>query len=210
MMGWTAVRALASAVTIAAVVLGHPPTAAAQGIELMPFAGYRFGGDFFELATASAIDRDGAPAVGFLIDVPFSHDLQFEAFFTHQSADVLVPAAFYGPPIRTRVAVDHVQGGGLRELGGIRVRPFLTGMLGVSRYAVDGDSELRFSIAAGGGVKLFPSSTIGLRLESRLYATLVNADGQVVACGPGRCLLGIHADVAWQAELTAGVVVRIR
>jgi hypothetical protein len=148
--------------------------------------------------------------VGVLVDVPLWDDLQFEAFFTHQSADVLVPAAFYGPPARARVVVDHVQAGGLRELGGGRVRPFLIGMLGLSRFAAASDSELRFSVGAGCGVKLFPTASVGLRFDSRFYATFLDVDGDAIACGAGRCLLGLDTDVVWQAEFIAGVVVRLR
>ena len=36
----------------------------AQGVELMPFGGYRFGGDFFELVAEHPVDLDGSPALG--------------------------------------------------------------------------------------------------------------------------------------------------
>ena len=56
------------------------------------------------------------------------------------------------------------------------MRPFLTGMLGLTRYAVGGDSEIRFTLSAGGGVKLFPTRHIGVRLDGRVYTTFVEAD----------------------------------
>jgi hypothetical protein len=52
-----------------------------------------------------------------------------------------------------------MQAGGLQEFSGGRVRPFLTGVLGLTRYAAEGaNSEIRFTAGAGGGVKLFPVS----------------------------------------------------
>ena len=60
--------------------------------------------------------------------------------------------------------------------------------------------------SAGGGVKLFPSSHVGLRLDGRVIATFVDASGNAFACTPGACLIALHVNVAWQAEFSAGVV----
>jgi hypothetical protein len=59
-------------------------------------------------------------------------------------------------------------------------------------------------------VKVFPTPHVGLRLESRVFATFVDANGTAIACGPGGCLLALHVNVAWQIEFTAGLVVRLR
>ncbi len=204
------VRWLARATIVVAFLLGHAAVLRAQAVEFTPVAGYRFGGDFFELVTASSIDRDGAPAMGAVVDVPLAKGLQFEGFFTHQSADVLAPTYVSGPQARWRIVVDHFQGGGLQEFGGGSVRPFLTGALGLSRYSTAGDNELRFSLGGGGGVKLFPWSSVGLRLDMRVFATFVDFSGSLVACGPGFCAVDLHTATVWQAEFTAGMVVRLR
>ena len=85
--------------------------------------------------------------------------------------------------------------------------PFLTGLLGLTRYAADGDNEFRFTASAGGGVKLMPVPRLGIRLDGRLFATFVEAEGRAIACSPGICLVSINANMVWQAEFTAGVVV---
>src|SRR5262245_15609386 len=51
-------------VVILALFLAAPAGAAAQTVEISPFGGYRFGGDFFERVTNQPVDLDGAPAVG--------------------------------------------------------------------------------------------------------------------------------------------------
>ena len=88
------------------------------------------------------------------------------------------------------------------------MRPFLTGMLGLTRYAGGGDSEIRFTLSAGGGVKLFPTRHIGVSLDGRVFTTFVEADVGLFACSSfsGTCLVAFRADVVWQAEGTAGVV----
>ena len=202
-----AFRALCT-LTIAACVLGHARLASAQGIEVAPFAGYRFGGDFFELMTGQPLDLDGAKSLGITLNIPLEKGLQLEGFFTHQQAHVLVPAGPFGPSTRVQVTVEHWQGGGLQEYDFGRVRPFLTGTLGLTRFAVPGDNEIRFAVSAGGGVKLFPSRHVGVRLDGRLFATFVDMETSVGACGPRGCFLSFYADVLWQADFTAALVFR--
>jgi hypothetical protein len=202
----TRVRSLAGALAVTACVASAPSIAGAQALEITPFAGYRFGGDFFELVSAQPVDRDGAASFGLLVNVPLRDGLQVEGLFTHQSADFLAGGAASYPPARWRASVDHFQAGGLQELRAGRIRPFLTGTLGLSRYAAAGDDELRFTVAAGGGVKLFPWSSVAIRLDARLFSTFVDVDGRAVACGPGLCFFDLHTDVVWQAEFTAGIV----
>lgn len=191
-----------------AFVTGQTASLRAQGVEVAPFAGYRFGGDFFEVVTEQPVDLDGAPALGVVVDVPLSDGVQVEALFTHQEARVAVPARASGAATTWQITVDHWQGGGLQEFGRGRARPFLTGMLGLTRYAAEGDSELRFVLGAGGGVKLFPWPRLGVRLDGRAFATFVDVDGRFIACSPGACFIALNTNVVWQAEFTAGMVVR--
>ena len=104
--------------------------------------------------------------------------------------------------------MDHWQAGGLQEYGRGRLVPFLTGTLGLTRFASTNDSEIRFTAGAGGGLKIFPSRHVGVRLDGRVFATFLDADARFVACSSGGCVLSFHADLLWQADFTAGVVFR--
>ncbi len=195
-------------IAVAIWLLCAPLPSHGQALEVSPFIGYRFGGGFFERVTGQAVDLDGARAAGGVVDVRVGDGLFVEGFVTHQSARVTVPAGLFAPPVTLRITVDHWQGGGLQELGfSPRVRPFVTGLLGLTRYAAAGDDEIRFSVSGGGGVKLMPARRVGVRLDGRVFATLAYGDAQVIGCGPGVCLTGIYADIVWQAEFTAGLVV---
>ena len=203
-------RRVFRAIALAIALAGSAAPVHAQGIELMPFAGYRLGGDFFELLAARPVDLDGAPAVGVVLNVPLSAGLQVEALVSQQQATFAVADGLLHPSVRWRATVGHAQVGGLQEFADGKVRPFLTGLLGLTRYATAGDAEVRFTIGAGGGVKLFPVSMLGLRLDGRVHATFVDADASATACASGRCLSRIHVDMVWQTEFTAGLVVRLR
>jgi hypothetical protein len=178
----------------------------AQTIEVTPFGGYRLGGDFFELLAAHPVDRDGALTLGAAVDFPLSNGFHVEGVFTHERADFFIPTGLASPPARWDATIDHWLGGGLQELDGGRVRPFLTGLIGFTRYAAAGDSEIRFAAAAGGGVKVFQGSPIGLRLDGRVFATLVDAGGSASVCAAGRCFVALHLEMVWQAEFTTGIV----
>jgi hypothetical protein len=188
-----------------------PSLAEAQGpdrVEVTAFGGYRFGGDFYEIASRRPVDADGAASFGVILNIPFTRETQIEALYTHQQARFTLAGADGLEEQRFRVTVDHYQVGGLTEFGVGRARPFLTGLVGLTRYEASGDNELRFSVAAGGGVKLFPTSHLGARLDGRVFATLVDAEADVLVCTPGFCAGSIDASFVWQAEFTAGVVIR--
>jgi hypothetical protein len=181
--------------------------ASAQTVEFAPLAGYRFGGDLFELATRRPVDVDGAPVVGGAFNLDMGDGLSFEALFSHQETHVSVPGDAFGPPVRWNVVVDHWLAGGRQEFPAGRVRPFLSGLLGLTRYGAEGDDEIRFTVAAGAGVILPLQRRLGLRLDSRVFTTFVDADANAVACAPGVCLIGLNVFTAWQLEFTADVVV---
>jgi len=203
-----------SLVRIAAVacLLGCPATSDAQTVEVTPFYGYRFGGDFFEIITGQAVDLDGTSAVGGAVNVRFnSTGTFFEGLYTHQDARFRTPGGIYIPSADWHITVDHYMGGGTQEYRRAhRVRPFVTGLLGLSRYAVEADNEIRFALSGGGGVKLMPSPRVGLRLDGRVFATFADFQAQAFACvTPGGCFVAVDAAVVWQAEFSVGLVVAI-
>lgn len=203
---------LVSTLTVLVCLLGHARDLPAQDFEITPIGGYRFGGDFFELLTRQPLDIGGAPALGFVLDVPTSTGFQVEALFTHQHAQAFVPTFPSGPPVSWHFDVDHYQAGGLQEFDSGRMRPFLTGTLGLTNYRAQSNNELRFTLGAGGGIKLFPSRHVGVRLEGRAFMTFVDADVGLFACSTlsanGGCVVGFNANIVWQTEFTVGLIVR--
>ena len=201
-------RAIPIALGIVVATACFATLAAAQPVEIAPVGGYRVGGGFFEQVTQQSVDLDGAPVFGFVVNVPLHDGLFVEAFASHQQASVTVPESATAPATRWRIDVDHFQVGGLQEFfDRRRTRPFLTGLLGLTRYAADGDNEIRFTASAGGGVKLMPVPRFGLRLDGRVFATFVEVEGRAIACSPGICLVAFNANIVWQAEFTAALVV---
>jgi hypothetical protein len=183
---------------------------AGQGVEVTPVIGYGFGSDFVETLAGESIDRDGASTFGGTLDVPIgNHGLFLEILATHSQAPFDATTAT-GGPVRFRASVDYWHIGGIQELDvgiGSVARPFLTGTVGLTRFAAGGDSEVRFSVAAGGGVKLLANRHFGARLEGRVFATFDDGSLTSAVCTTGRCLLRLNLSVDWQASLTSGLVV---
>ena len=196
-------------IAAAAWLLCSPGTSHAQTVEVTPFVGYRFGGEFFERITGQSVDLDDTRTVGAVVNVAFNNEGLFaEALFTHQEARLTFPGGRFAPPTDWRITVDHWQGGGLQEFFATpRARPFLTGLLGLTRYAAEGHNEVRFTVSAGGGVKLMPLRRVGVRLDGRVFATFADVEGRGIACTPGVCLVAFDATIVWQAEFSAGLVV---
>jgi hypothetical protein len=178
----------------------------AQTVEISPFAGYRFGGDLYEVYTGAALDIDGAATVGGVVDVFVDRGVSFSFVYTHQDAAIETVNSWGEASDFGRISIDHWHAGGTQEFGAGAVRPFLIGTIGLTRFGAPGDSEVRFSTAAGGGVKLMPTRHLGVRLDGRVYAVFMNGWTSAGVCGGAGCLVGVDVSLIWQAEFTAGLV----
>jgi hypothetical protein len=178
----------------------------AQTVEISPFAGYRFGGDLYEVYTGAALDIDGAATVGGVVDVFVDRGVSFSFVYTHQDAAIETVNSWGEASDFGRISIDHWHAGGTQEFGAGAVRPFLIGTIGLTRFGAPGDSEVRFSTAAGGGVKLMPTRHLGVRLDGRVYAVFMNSWTSAGVCGGAGCLVGVDVSLIWQAEFTAGLV----
>jgi hypothetical protein len=99
------------------------------------------------------------------------------------------------------------------------VRPFVYGGLGATNFgsvdfSVAGrtgstESATQFSGTWGGGVKIFPSPHVGVRLAGSWTPTYIKSDAGGWWCDPfwGCCLVG-NAQYANQIQLSGGATVR--
>jgi opacity protein-like surface antigen len=193
----------------ASVALAAPPRSAhAQRIEVTPFGGYRVGGSIAEVDAGEVVDDDGGPSLGVIVDVVFgglSDGLKVEGVFSRETTDLEVRTGIFDPPASVRVEVDQLQVGGVQDLSYGRVRPFLAGLLGITRYAVPGDTEVRFSLGVGAGVKFYATRNLGLRLDARGYMTVIDLGGSGI-CGGFGCAIRFNVSPAFQGDFTAGLL----
>jgi hypothetical protein len=68
------------------------------------------------------------------------------------------------------------------------------------------DALTKFSLSLGGGVKLFATDRIGLRLEGRWFGTLFNGNGSAF-CSSGTCAINVQGDLFSQFIANAGLII---
>jgi len=184
-----------------------PGAASAQTVEIAPFFGYRVGGDHYGVVTGTRLDGD-ATCFGVTIDLFVREQTSLTFLYSRQEARVQ-PWGTTGPaqPSFGTIPVEHWHLGGSYDLDGGRLRPFLAATAGLTRFGVEGGSEVRFSGAGHAGVKLLASRHVGARLDARLYAVWVDGGIGRVACANGLCAFDMDVLLAWQGEFTAALLV---
>ncbi len=198
-------RSLVLALTILVLSLAAP----AQAQELTPFTGVRYGGGFEDANTATKFEVADTSSYGLLLDFDLEPDKQIEIFLSRQDTHLSTTGLFTGDPLFD-LTIDYYHIGGLYMLSaGERVRAFASGTLGLTRMAPkrsDRTTENRFSLALGGGLKVFLTKELGLRFDVRGIYTALNADAAIF-CDSG-CAIRVRSDGFWQTEAGAALLLR--
>jgi len=148
--------------------------------EITPTAGYRLKGDF-DARRSDAFDPrfnvkvDESAVYGGVLDIPLSANWQLEILANRQQTRFVTDRGLFTPSaILGDVDLTTVQAGFLFQWGEGQVSPFIVAAAGLTRIDPRFDelsSDDRFSASLGGGVKIFFSPNLGLRLEARGYWT---------------------------------------
>ena len=198
---------LATTLVVCLIGLGVTSTAAAQSFELTPFAGWRFGGGFEDLATGAGIDLDDGLSYGLILGIPWNaqHRSRLELIWSRQ--DTAIGAASAGDPgFDLDVHYLHVSGMVPFATSNDRLDVLLSIGAGATIMlpGIDGaGSEVRFSASAAVGLLYHASDRIGIRLEARGWYTFTEAGGAVFCSGG--CVVAFSGSGFGQGELTAGL-----
>lgn len=190
------------------------------GVEITPFAGYRLGGEFEAEeggnTTGADIDLDDASSYGVIVNWPSVENTEWELYLGRQSTSLETAGLFdpgESPP--AELDITYLQAGGTYWFEGERARPYIVATVGASRFEPDDssfDSETFFAFGIGGGYKIMPTSRLGLRLEGRVFGSVVDSD-EAVFCRSGGaasgCLIAVSGSMVWQWEVLAGLVFRL-
>jgi hypothetical protein len=191
--------------------------------EITPYGGYRFGGEF----QARSDDDPATPqlpdfelhesnALGVIFNIRTAAvNTQWEILFAHQQTEVDTLPTFVAGP-RLDIDVDYLQFGGtyLFDENSSSTVPFIAMTAGLARFDPAGpgmEAETYFSGSLGGGVQLRADKRIGVRLEARGFASLIDSNSALFCTtGPeaNRCALSVSGTALYQVEARAGVVIR--
>ncbi len=181
--------------------------------ELTPFAGYQFGGEFELEGSDTELELDEAQSFGLILNMDIDADRQYEFYYSRQETELDNKGLFLNEPVLD-LDVEYLHVGGTVAFAGDSVRPYVVGTIGLSRFdpqASGLDSETFFSFSFGGGAKFFADKRVGLRLEGRFFATLIDSDSEIF-CRSGAdtnfCAVKVDGDLLLQWQALAGLVFR--
>ena len=181
--------------------------------ELTPFAGYQFGGEFELEGSDTELELDEAQSFGLILNMDIDADRQYEFYYSRQETELDNKGLFLNEPVLD-LDVEYLHVGGTVAFAGDSVRPYVVGTIGLSRFdpqASGVDSETFFSFSFGGGAKFFADKRVGLRLEGRFFATLIDSDSEIF-CRSGAdtnfCAVKVDGDLLLQWQAMAGLVFR--
>jgi opacity protein-like surface antigen len=185
----------------------EPATPAVGRFEVTPFVGYRFGGRFDVQGSNDNAQIDDHPAYGFALGLRPDRSMQYEVLFTRQST------AIGESPELSNADLDveqlHFQVTASSERA-VWLNPYALGSLGVTKFSLDvpgAEDETRFSLSAGGGLRIPVQPRFDVRLEARVYLTFMNSSSSIfcnTSTPAGTCVLTGSASVLVQYELLAG------
>ena len=201
-------------IALALIAALLPVSAMAGNVEITPFAGYTGGGDFTNTATGKSISFQDTSSYGDMLDFKQAGDpLQpgsswIELYVSKQQTKLKTNQASLpaGPTLDVDVEYYHL-GGTYGEATG-KVQPYVAGTFGATHMVpkqAGFDSETKFSLSLGGGVKLYLTEHVGLRLDARWFGTLFNGSGGVF-CSNGACLVTVQGNALSQYTANAGLI----
>lgn len=203
-------RASAAAACLATLCAACP----AQAVDLVPFAGFRFGGSL-DTTTLSVNPQgpptsqslNGALSYGGIVDIPISGPSALELYYSRQPTSLNGGGSLAAPPGDVTVSVMHI--GFLQTLPSDdpALSWFAEATGGATRFDIGGGNITRASLGVGGGFIWMPSKHVGLRADVRAILTFGGGGGSSLACSGG-CSVAISSSAIAQGEISLGVVLR--
>ena len=183
--------------------------------EITPFGAYSFGGTFNDIESDLSLKLDDSASYGLIFDFREGYNTQWEVLYSKQSTEARASGLISGDPTLD-VDIHYLQGGGTYQGDGQLWRPYLAATIGAAHFNVRTpgyNSDTFFSFSLAPGLQFRPNERVGLRLEARLYGTLVRSDSALFcvsdpAGGTDGCAITIAGEVLWQLQAMAGIVFR--
>lgn len=200
------------------LLLSGPVTGLAETptLEVTPFIGGRFGGsfDFEDETTGDTKSVDLGSGVSYGIDLGLYKDAQgfYELLYSTQETSLEVEGSGLED---VDVRVDYLQIGGTAFFDqDQRWLPYLSFTIGAAMLKPtegDYDSETKFAMSLGGGLRFPFNDRVSATLGLRAYLTLLSSDSDLFCVsvdGNANCLVKSTGSTLWQGEGQLGLTVR--
>jgi opacity protein-like surface antigen len=178
-----------------------------QQIEITPFFGY------FLSSNMNTLDGDLVIQHNFnyggVLDIRVSDDLFIELLYNRTDTEVRFKQEYFDTvKYLFDMSIEYFQAGAHVETETGNFRPFAAFTLGTTYFNPEDDninSELEFSITAGGGIKYYFAENLAVRLQWRFLIPIYFSSASIF-CSDGYCGLFITGGTyLLQYDLTAGI-----
>lgn len=207
LLRWTALAIALVAIGLSALAHGDEIT---RATEITLYAGRQWGGEFEDQVSGNDLDLKESPVYGLSVDWNHGPNTQYEVYYSRQQTELDADGVVTGDP-EFDLDVHYLHIGGTYVFDE-PARPFVVLTIGATHLDPSGggsgvelDAETRFSFGFGGGVKLFLTEHIGLRLEGRGLFTALSGSSRVLCSGGCAIKVSSSGFVQWQAN--AGLVI---
>lgn len=182
--------------------------------DLTPLVGYRTSMTF---PTGQGVQKSGPglildakPSYGVAFGVRLDEENLIEIRWARQDTYVHLEGGTPSP--NEKVVLNQFHGDFTHEYffedWGPRARPFVMGSIGATRVAGGANNSFtRFSFGLGGGVKVYFTRHVGLRVQAEWLPIVVNPGVGSFVCGGG-CVVQLSGTLVSQGEIAVGPVFR--
>jgi hypothetical protein len=207
-------RALIFLSIFSAMLLSPLLASAQQVMEITPFMGFMFGGDFRSYWSSDNEWRNvsvkESSDYGAFLDFAISRNAMIELMWVRHDTEL------ENPPFATPVGdielsrdltLDYFHAGFMWQWTPSNIHPYVVGTLGGTRFVPEGSSSTtKFSTSIGGGAKVFFGDHFGFRFDGRIYSTYID-ESDAVYCNPYYCYHFSDSTYFVQWDAKAGFIV---
>ncbi len=200
------------------LLLAAPLTAGAEmpSFEITPFVGARAGGSFdvedAVTGNSSSVDLGSGTSFGVDLGLYQNENGFYELLYSTQESSLDSGDLALGD---IDVRVDYLQFGGTAFFDqGQRWLPYLSLTLGAARFEPQQggyDSETKFAMSLGGGLRFPISQNVAATVGLRAYVTVLSSDTELFCLSNSEnagCLVKSSGDTLWQGEAQLGLTMR--
>jgi opacity protein-like surface antigen len=185
------------------------------GLEIMPFAGYRWGGSMTSITGVSHFDVQDTYSWGVTLDKPMNPATALEIYYSHfegiASATIIAPVTNEPKNVSGLLKRDdiHLNGVWYAYRPNSATKPYFTGGLGTSISSGQNlETVWRFSWNLGLGIRHDMSDRVAIRLEGRWLPVWVTT-GASMYCDPWYCYSVGTGESFDQFAATAGLSLKL-
>jgi opacity protein-like surface antigen len=195
---------------VAALALSSGVAWAQAEVELVPFAGYRWGGGLTTISGIRDFDTKDTWSFGAALDKTVPKGGAVELYYAYYATDV--SATIVGGPSLTKdMTRQDIMINGLAYSPSAYgpTRPYFSLGLGASIFSSEGlDTQGRFAWSLGLGVRHDMSEKMGFRIDGRWMPTWITT-GSGVWCDPFYGCYNVGTGESYdQFELSLGLIIK--